>query len=166
MMRKLFYIIAASLVVIVTLLTILPLLFKDRVVQLLKTQVNKNINATLDFDDIGLNLFSNFPDFTLTIENVVISNHAPFAGDTLLQMVRFDATLALLSLLRGNTIEVVKIELDKPDINLVALEDGTVNWDIQKASEEPVAPAPPICGLRQTACCIMGMAISATVSFI
>jgi hypothetical protein len=49
------------ILVIIILMIILPFLFKDQIVTLVKAKANENVNAVVNFEDAGLNLFSNFP---------------------------------------------------------------------------------------------------------
>ena len=38
-----------------------PILFKDRIVQIAKEEINKNVRADVDFSDVDLSLFKGFP---------------------------------------------------------------------------------------------------------
>lgn len=139
-MKKILIIFGILVLLFLIALTTIPLIFKSQLIELVKKEVNKNINATLNFEGIGLNLFQNFPNFTLNIKQLSLTNHAPFAGDTLAQIANFKTTLDLKSIIKGKTVRVVSILLDEPDINLYALNDSTVSWDIAIVPEkaEPV----------------------------
>jgi hypothetical protein len=141
-MKKKILIIAAAVVgLLLIALILIPIFYKDKIVELVKKEANKQLNAKLEFEDIGLSLFRNFPDFTLSIKNLTIINNPPFAGDTLIALANFATTLDVMSLVRGKTIKVVSITLDQPRLKLLALKDGTVNWDIAKESAAPEAEA-------------------------
>ena len=140
-MKKFFIIFGIIVVFLLIALITIPLIFKPQLVELVKKEANKNINATLNFERIGLNLFQNFPNFTLNIKQLTVTNKTPFEGDTLVQISSFKTTLDLKSIIKRKTIRVVAISLDKPNIYLHALNDSTVNWDIAKPSAEK-KPAP------------------------
>ena len=72
-----------SFLVLIIIVMITPFLFKDKLVQLVKEEANKSLNAKVDFGDFDLTLFSSFPDFRFKIQNVSVINVEPFAGDTL-----------------------------------------------------------------------------------
>ena len=52
-----------SFLVLLILVIAAPFIFKDKLVQLVKDEANKSLNAKVDFGDFDLTLFSSFPDF-------------------------------------------------------------------------------------------------------
>jgi hypothetical protein len=141
-MKKKILIIAAAIVgLLLIALILIPIFYKGKIVALIKKAANKQINAQLEFEDLSLSLLKNFPDFTLGIKNLTIINNPPFAGDTLVALSNFATTLDVMSLIRGQTIKIVSITLDQPRLRLLALKDGTVNWNITKKSETPAPEA-------------------------
>jgi len=133
--KKLLIILGITFVILIASILILPQLFKGQIAEQVKKTANKNLNATFNFEDIGLSFFKNFPNFTLSVEKITIVNHAPFVGDTLAKINTFDTVVDLLSLVIGDAVKVVSIELNEPLIYLRVLKNGTKNWDILKASE-------------------------------
>ena len=116
---------------------ILPVVYKGHIVQYAKTEANKSLNASLDFDNnISLSLFKNFPDFSLEVNKLIIINKVPFEGDTLVNIGSFSTTLDLMSVIRGDKIKIKSIILDRPYIHLKVLTDGTSNWDIAIKSKD------------------------------
>jgi len=124
---------------LLTAMIIVPIIFKPQLVKLIKEEANKNINATVDFESIHLNLFENFPNLSLNINNLTLINKPPFAGDTLAYISSFKSTLDLISLIKDKTVRIVSIAVNEPHIHLTALKDGTVNWNIFKIPEEQQA---------------------------
>lgn len=141
MKKKILIIAAATVGLLLIALVLIPIFYKDKVVALIKKEANKQLNAKLEFEDIDLSLFRNFPDFTLSLEKLTIINNPPFAGDTLVALSSFSTTLDVMSLIRGKTIKIVSITLDQPRLKLLALKDGTVNWNITKEPEKPAPEA-------------------------
>lgn len=54
-------------ILLLALLFILPLVFRDRIAQRVKTAVNENVNARVDWRDVNLTFFKHFPNLTLTL---------------------------------------------------------------------------------------------------
>ncbi|HVO76238.1 MAG TPA: AsmA-like C-terminal region-containing protein [Ignavibacteriaceae bacterium] len=138
-MKKFFKITGIVILVIILLMILLPFLFKGKIIEIVKKQANKNLNATLNFEDAGLNFFSSFPDLTLTLDELSIVNKAPFEGDTLVRLKEFSASVDLWSIIGGDQIKVEGISLDEPSIFVYVLKDSTANYNITK--EEPKAEA-------------------------
>jgi hypothetical protein len=55
---------------------LIPILFKDKIEAAVKNEVNKNINAVVDWGDWDITILKNFPNLTVDIENVKVSNVA------------------------------------------------------------------------------------------
>lgn len=130
-------------IVILLLITMisLPFIFKGKILEKIKTGINENLNAKVNFEDYDLTLFSSFPDFTLSLEKLVVTGVNEFNGDTLVYLKELKAGANLMSIIRGGTIQINKIILEEPYINLVVLKDGKANWDITKPSAAAVPGA-------------------------
>src|SRR6476646_4225774 len=61
----------------------LPLLFKGKIVSAVKSGINKNIEAKVDFKDVSLSLFRHFPQLSVSLENIAVTGLGEFAKDTL-----------------------------------------------------------------------------------
>lgn len=131
-MKKALIIVGVILVLLISAMIAIPYLFRDQIIQFVKDDANKNIIATLDFDDMELSFFRQFPRLTLTLDRPRLINLAPFAGDTLLSLQQFHATINLGSLWGDEGLEVNSVILDHPRVLLKALKDGSVNWDIAR----------------------------------
>ena len=132
-MKKFLKIAAISIVVILVALVAIPFIFKDKIVLLVKEEANKNLNAKLEFGDFDLTIFKNFPNLTLQIENLKIDGVDKFAGITLASITEMDFTIDIKSVIGGGKIDIKKIGLDKADIYVKILADGTANYDIVKS---------------------------------
>ncbi|HMC97040.1 MAG TPA: AsmA family protein, partial [Flavobacteriales bacterium] len=111
---------------------LLPIIFKDKIEAAVKDEVNKNINATVDWGDWDITLLKHFPNLTVEVADVKVSNVAPFEGIDLARIGSLTATVNLMSLF-GDKIDIRSIGLVKPYIHVKVLEDGRANWDIAKA---------------------------------
>lgn len=97
------------LVVVIGAAVVLPVVFKDDLVALVKTQANENVNARIDFGEFDLSLLKSFPDFTLSIHDVVIENEGDFEGVTLARIGVLEISLDLMSVINGGTIAINKL---------------------------------------------------------
>jgi len=136
----------AVIALLLVLLLVLPLLFRDRIAERVKTAVNQNLNARVDWRDVGVGFFRHFPDLTLTLDDLTAVGVERFQGDTLAAVRHLRVSLSLPSVLSnvmggGGPIVVRTVELDQPRLRLIALEDGTANWDITKKTPEAAPQA-------------------------
>ncbi len=135
--RKAIIAVGALFAVGLALLLLIPVLFADRIAGRVKTQVNQSLNARVDWRDAGLGLFGDFPNLTLRLDDLTTVGVGRFENDTLAAIRQLRVVVDLASALRsamGSSSPVVvrAIELDRPRLSLVALEDGTANWDITR----------------------------------
>lgn len=129
------------IVVIVASAIILPIVYKTKIVEYVQKEANRNLNATLSFNtDIRLNLWTDFPNFHVGIDDLRIINKAPFVGDTLAKVASLDATFDIMSVLTSDKIQVRRLDLERPSLNLHILKDGTANYDIALKSKEEKKP--------------------------
>lgn len=136
-MKKLFISLAVVLGLLLAAIIILPILFKDDIVELVKKQANENLNARVNFNnDITLSLIKNFPNFTIGIKDMSIVGVGDFDGDTLVSWKDFEATVDIMTVIRGEQISVRKVMLESPRIHVLVLNNGKASWDIMKPSAD------------------------------
>lgn len=140
MKKKVIWIIGSVLILIIISMITVPILFKGKILKMIKEEANKSVNAYIDFNDkISLNLFSNFPNLHLSIKDISIANKDTFSGDTLVSIGKLSASLNIKEALRGK-VSVRELHLDQAKIYLHVLNDTVnylANWDIMLPSEEP-----------------------------
>ena len=134
-MKKLLIVIGIIVILFIIALMIIPMFYKDQIVAIIKEKANEQLACQMDFEDVGISLFRDFPGVTVSIDGLTLVNRAPFEGDTLVHFNSFRVTVDLLSLISGESVEIVSILLDQPDISLRVLADGTPNWNIMKETE-------------------------------
>lgn len=140
-MKKGLTIVGVILVVIIVAMIAIPFLFKNKIKEAVLKSANEQLNAQVDIKDFGLNLFSNFPNATLSLDNATIIGIGDFAKDTLLQAQSASVTIDLMSLF-GSNYNISKINLDKASVYAKILADGRANYDIMKVdSTDTSTPA-------------------------
>ena len=131
-MKKFLKITGITVLVIFIILFTLPFLFRDKIIQVVKTEINKNINAQVDFADIDLSLIRRFPRISVAIEKLQVIGTGKFSSDTLLAANNIDAALNLMSVIRGDKMTIYSVAVNKPRIHAIVAKDGSANWDIMK----------------------------------
>jgi hypothetical protein len=127
------------LLVLILLLITAPIIFKDKIVAIVKEQANKNLNAKVDFGDFDLSLISSFPDFRFKMDNLSVIGIDSFASDTLAVIKHLKTDINLKSVLSGGPYKINSIIIDGPRINAIVLPSGKANWDIARPSADTTA---------------------------
>ncbi len=134
-MKTFFKVVGIILVILIGLMVSIPFMFHKQIMDVALQEANKQVNASIHFEDYSLSLFRSFPNFNLGVDNLSIENKGAFSGDTLLKIESFELTLGLMSVFRGEAYDIRKIELIRPDIKLMVNKEGIPNWDIAIASD-------------------------------
>lgn len=138
-----------SLVIIIALLLgaaiVLPIVYKDKIIALVKEEANKNLNAKINFGDFGLSIISSFPDFRICMEDLSVAGINEFEGDTLAYIKELNLDVDIMSVINGKEIGINAIIIDEPKVNAHVLKNGKANWDITKPSVDTakVEPSEP-----------------------
>lgn len=126
------------LLLIIALISI-PYLFKDKIKEMIVESINKNVDATVAFEDVDLSLFKSFPQANVTVDKLSIINKAPFAGDTLLYLGQVNMKMSVKELWKDKSegMNVESIATKDGLVNIVFNKDGIGNFDIAiKNAEE------------------------------
>ncbi|MDH3844236.1 MAG: AsmA family protein, partial [Myxococcales bacterium] len=128
--------IGASLLLLLAALALVPFLLKDRVVELVRRQVNEQLEATVDFEDVELSLLSTFPALTIEVVGLEVAGAGEYEGVTLASVQSLRAGVDLRRLVRDDQLLIESATVDQPEIYLIVNEDGEANYDIVKAADE------------------------------
>ncbi len=137
-MKKLFKIIGISLLIILLLLIVTPFLFQNQIKDAVRTFLNDNVNAQVDFNDVNLSLLSSFPKANVTVDNLKIVNHKPFEGETFATAKSISFDMSVKELFKKATdgpIVINSIEIDEALLTIKTDKFGNNNYDITKESE-------------------------------
>ncbi|MDX1909450.1 MAG: AsmA-like C-terminal region-containing protein [Bacteroidia bacterium] len=129
-MRRVLLITGITLSLLLLTLLVAPFLFRDNIKTLVLTEINRSLKAEVYVGDVGLSFIRNFPNARISIRDYGVVGLDIFAGDTLIHGSSFDLVVDLWSVIGGGEIQLRKILLDKPVINMIVLKDGSYNWDI------------------------------------
>ena len=135
-LKKILKIVGVVLAVILLLLLSAPYLFKDQINTLIQEEANNALKADVYFEDLDLSFIRNFPNARISLINYGIVGRDAFEMDTLVQGQALDLVVNLMSIIKGDQIDIHQILLNKPKISVKILQDGTANYDIVASSEE------------------------------
>ena len=79
-LKRTLRILALLLLAVIILLAVAPFLFKDKIREIVHTELNNSLNAEVFFGDVGLSFFSNFPNASISLQDFGVVNQAPFEG--------------------------------------------------------------------------------------
>lgn len=135
-MKKFLKIIGVILLLVVGLLIAAPFILEAKIGDLIRTNVNNNVNAKLDFAEANLSLIKSFPNAELGLQNVTLINQAPFEGDTLFAAKDVRLTLGMRELFKsaGEPIGIKNLSLDGANIHVKVNEGEVANYEIGKDS--------------------------------
>lgn len=125
-------VIGITVAAILVLMLLLPFVFKDKVMTIVKNEANEMLNARLDFESLDISLFTHFPSASIELNGLTLSGIGDFENDTLVSAKSIDVAVNVMSLFGDEGFDVNYIVLDKPSVKAVKLADGRVNWDIMK----------------------------------
>ncbi|MDR1668075.1 MAG: AsmA family protein [Bacteroidales bacterium] len=138
-MKKVWKILKIFLIVIAAIFVILlaaPFLFKGKIIEVAKTELNKMLTAKVEFSDLKLSFIRNFPDAYIALENLQLTGTDVFEGDTLVSFKKFSITVDIKSVIQMKDIRVKSILLDKARVYAHITGDGKANWDIMKPTSD------------------------------
>ena len=135
-MKKLLKIAVGTIVAILVVLMVLPIAFRGKLEGIVKQEGNKLLNAQFDFEKLDISLIRNFPSASITLKNFWLKGVEVFENDTLVYAGELTAAVNVMSLFGDSGFEVSKVIVDDTRLKAIVLEDGKVNWDVMKPSDE------------------------------
>ncbi len=129
-----------TVAILVIILAVAPYLFKDKIQSMIAQTINEKVNATITFDYVGLSLIRNFPNASVTIDELVLINQAPFIGDTLFYAEKINLKIGIGELFKdaSETVDIHSVSSLNSRLNVRVNENGIKNFDIAKNSDNNV----------------------------
>jgi len=137
-MKKIFKIIGIILLIFVVILGAIPFLLESKIDAIVQAYADENINAKVEFDDVSLSLLSSFPNASVTIDNLSITNNVPFKEETFTTAKSIGLRMSIKELFKNpanEAIVITKIAIDETLVTLQKNKAGATNWDIFKSYE-------------------------------
>lgn len=121
-------------VVLVGVAIAIPFVFKDEINAKVKEEINKQLDAKVEYGDFDLTILPSFPNLTFKLKDFSIVGKGDFLGDTLVSIDDFGITLDIMTVINKEKYKILAISLDKPVINAIVNKSGKANWDIYKST--------------------------------
>jgi hypothetical protein len=120
----------------------LPFIFKDKINAKVKEEINKSLNAKVDYGDFDISILRSFPNFSFALQNLSVVGINEFKGDTLAYIKSLDITLDIMTVIKGEKYKILRLGLTEPKVNALVNFDGKANWDIVKSTGESKSTEP------------------------
>lgn len=121
-----------SVLLLLVVLILIPILFKNQLKEMALEEANKMLLADVALTDFDLSFISTFPNLTVSLDGLKITGRNEFDKVELVNIKNAEATVGFWSLIGGEQIEINSIHLDNPKIDVRILESGLSNYDIVK----------------------------------
>ncbi|MCB8965145.1 MAG: AsmA family protein [Bacteroidales bacterium] len=136
-LKRLFWITVIVLILFIAAAIVIPIIFKPQLMEIAKTEINRSVNAKVEFSDFQVSLIKGFPNLYIGLKDMSVVGIDSFSNDTLVAFAEFSVKVNLWSVIDMQNIEVKSILLDGARLKARIAEDGQVNWDIAKPSATP-----------------------------
>ncbi|MVT10131.1 AsmA family protein [Chitinophaga tropicalis] len=141
MFKKILKVLGIFLLVLIAAAIAIPYFFKGKIMSIVKTELNKQLVADVDFKDVDISLFRHFPRLAVALEDMQVVNRAPFAGDTLFAVKKIDLALNLMSVIKGGKMDIYNVTIQAPRVYAHVNKAGEANWNITKPDTAQAPPA-------------------------
>lgn len=141
-MKKALKIIGITLLIIIALLVAIPFAFQGQIKDIVKSFINQNLNAKVEFSDVNLSFIKSFPQAHVKVTDLVITNFEPFKDETFATAKDIAFTMSVKELFKSadeDPIVVNTITIDEALLTLKTDKLGNNNYDITKATENQTA---------------------------
>lgn len=141
MIKKILKYFGITLLVLIGVAFATPYLFKGKIVAAIKENVNKKLNAKVDFADVDVSVFRHFPKLSVGLNNLSVVGVNDFANDSLLTAKQIDVSMNLWKAIKGDEIDIYGIEVTDANVNTIVNRQGKANWDIVKPDSSATSTA-------------------------
>lgn len=134
-MKKALKIIGITTLIILVLLIAIPFVFQGQIKNMVKTFINQNLNANVEFSDVSLSFIESFPKAHVDISDLVITNFEPFKDETFATVKNIAFGMSIKELFKNaneDPIVVNSIYVDEALLTLKTDKFGNNNYDITK----------------------------------
>ncbi len=134
-MKRILKFLLAFILLIFIAIVAFPFVYKDKINRYIKQEINKSVNAKVDYKDVSLSLLKDFPNLHVSIKDISVEGVQEFDSIRLANIPEFDMSLNFKKLFTDENLEIKKIALIHPDFNILVLKNGKANYDIVKSTE-------------------------------
>ncbi|WP_460219975.1 AsmA family protein [Psychroserpens sp. MEBiC05023] len=134
-MKKALKITGITILIIFFLLLAIPFAFQGQIKDMVKTFINENLNAKVEFSDVSLSFIRSFPQAHVSVDDLVITNYKPFEDETFATAKNLNFTMSVKELFKSadeDPIVVNAINIDEAVLTIKSDALGNNNYDITK----------------------------------
>ena len=140
MIKKLSKIIAITCVSLIALilfvLTVIPYVFKDQITESVEQIANENLDAKVEFSELGISVFKYFPALIVYAKDVNVTNPKFKESAEVVTAKTAAVGLNFFQLCKGNIV-LDAVYIDQANLNLEIDSLGLANFNIVKPSQTP-----------------------------
>ena len=130
--RKLLYIIIVLIISGVAIGALALIIYKDRIIEMVKSEVDNRIKTELAVEKIDINILRGFPNISIQFTGVKF--HSAFEEELLIEGRHMYFVVSVLDLFY-NKISIERLEIDNAKLIIHKDEDGNNNYDVFKVTE-------------------------------
>ncbi len=136
-MKKFLKIFGILILIFIAILVAIPFALESKIDEIVQNYADENLDADLSFDDISLSLINSFPKAEISVENLKITNRAPFKDETLATAKSLSFEMPVAEIFKGTEEPLIVNEIIANEmlLTLITNKNGTTNYDIVKESE-------------------------------
>lgn len=137
-MKKAFKITGITFLILLALLVAIPFAFQGKLKDMVKTVINDNLNAKVEFSNVSLSFIRSFPQAHVTVEDLMITNFKPFEGETFVSAKYIAFEMSIKELFKNASKEPIVVNSISVEEALLTLKTdalGNTNYDIAKEKE-------------------------------
>jgi len=135
-MKKLLKYLIFIFIGLIIALVLAAYLFSGQLEDRLKIEINKQVNATIDFEDLDISFIKSFPSIGVTLEQLTIDGIDEFEGRRLAEIEEFILNVDLSTIFKSSSpINVNSFVINQPKLDILVTKDGKANYDITKPSD-------------------------------
>ncbi|GAB5565451.1 MAG: AsmA-like C-terminal region-containing protein [Winogradskyella sp.] len=136
-MKKFLKTVVILILIFIAILVAIPFALESKIDEIVQNYADENLDADLSFDDISLSLIRSFPKAEISVENLKVTNRAPFKGETLATAKSLSFEMPVAEIFKGTEEPLIVNEIIANEmlLTLITNKNGTTNYDIVKESE-------------------------------
>lgn len=139
-LKRCLLVILVLIILIPGALFIITHFYKKEIADALIKNLNDNYDLALTVKEVDVSIFANFPQASVSLDDVVLDNKLHAASEPLLKAEKVKVSFNLRKLLKKE-FEINTVAIQSASINLVTNEDGTKNFEFKKKDSTAAAKA-------------------------
>ena len=120
-----------------------PVVFEDQIITRVVGALDGQVDATVAVGGGDVSLLRDFPYLSVQVQDLVVTNRAPFDGVVLARLDALDVSVDIGSVIGSGPVGIRAIALRGGELNARVDPEGRANWDIAVGTDTPAAAGTP-----------------------